>query len=1629
MLSQQNKAACTKEARNSACEWTNSKPLNPHQPVTRILLSRVQRAHPSLHRWPEESLWVTWKVGGVPRHQTRNTPHEPALKKDPTYKKYVGAIDAILKLFDAVSEWADFIGALSKLLKTLQQYSKYANVPRKLVVSKRLAQCLNPALPSGVHQKTLEVYNAIFEAAGPAQLSEDLPLWSYGLFPFLQNAAMSVKPILLQIYDRHFLNLGDALKSSLKGFILALLPGLEEEGNEFFDTVMRMLDRLCVNLGTTYFFHCMCLALISGLRLRGAALNYFLRRMPKFSSRKEMNGILGQNTLIISRALANALEDKQILVQRSALELLVVHFPFQNDLFPEVELELIIRAAVGVVLRKDMSLIRRLYSWLLGASNTLSDRGKKSLIATLLQMLWTSTSDIHEITNTYRVIISLMDKDEIGSVIMEKILLDIFMSLKWRTGVSAVENSKEILQSAEMLLDSINPFLIWKHVLYLVKENAITLESDMEAFENAADFLQHAQKLPVFLRLCTTVLEQIPQSTIITSWSLNKFRRGSHQGEAPRPDPIGYEPMDIHSFCAIFYGKPPAMEESSTDVTGGSDPTLFESPGASHFLLGSPVVLLAFEQLQRFLAALVEKVVLGVNTEADGTRHGFVADMRTVVGMVERLGCTYLEVLGGKVDGVHCDKWDWFLALRDCVEETNEFSVLNISISCMIKVLISAKSAHESLRVDVQHLIQVSVSRLWQFLDPQPYGIYHARAVELIWKLGEVIDFGNYIVENVVGNFLSSRDLTDLTLHQHRFGILWRLSEGSQLRPGIAFSRALFLVLDALRSQNPSIRRTGEAWLKTYVKSYARVIEPVLATLLHPDIHLFSQTISVAGHDEIVYFYKREFNMGQVLYSLETLCIFLEFGYGPLLKTLWSENIIEFLNAKEMQWLEIEFAVSMQELNYAEALIYICLRFLKSEIPVTAAFQLKFDKLQSINLDLQPRLLQVLVSMLENREKAARALKQRRDSLTVSEALDNLIVTGREALGLSPSTSKLDEQVNMLDSSPMFQSMILQALSEVSNRPVLQHWIDFILVFLPQIHTSFRSTLEPIISEVCNQIVVREAEISAYLEWCRSDFKNRGALGAPDNDAVILLVALDKIIEFCLEHDANWTKDAIEKSRAGGSNLWDYTPIGMVASVFSDPSHADVTQQDPQNSRDAILELLPGIIEILRTLYSLFKTDPFLSMKNEIRESIQRILRNVHVRYHPHLVEAAIEVWFSHYPHIPASRLNLPERKEEPKNLPHHSVMAMLHSVNSCSEVEVLLAVIEGLKTRFGFMTNSASSKNKDNVFYLRSRNISDTHLLLFLEEYISAFVDPESMNSAWPSLLTYTKECLSNLAFLNSNYFMPALLRLITAAIEKLILTKHFEDKRMRFHMDELYQKLIETSVAYAMRPEIVSAPSLPAVQTSSLPSPAPKALRRPVLHAVPKPNSSIAVSDVFSYFAANIIPNFRRLFLDQERIIASLSNLVYYGIAPSLKASPNLTGFKFQSTLDMLHSASKIPFTSKTWKKEVWDAFLDPKFMFMPAEHMRKWKSIMNCLMSADQHVRIGDLTELVQIFGVYLRDQGTADDLKVFLACCKLLELLLILGTEEFQWQSGKSALAYHWEYKAVFTATHAHHEISD
>jgi len=65
-------------------------------------------------------------------------------------------------------------------LQTLSANDQYRYIPMKHVVAKRLAQCLNPALPSGVHTKAIETYTVILGNIG-ARSTIIWLLWAWWL--------------------------------------------------------------------------------------------------------------------------------------------------------------------------------------------------------------------------------------------------------------------------------------------------------------------------------------------------------------------------------------------------------------------------------------------------------------------------------------------------------------------------------------------------------------------------------------------------------------------------------------------------------------------------------------------------------------------------------------------------------------------------------------------------------------------------------------------------------------------------------------------------------------------------------------------------------------------------------------------------------------------------------------------------------------------------------------------------------------------------------------------------------------------------------------------------------------------------------------------------------------------------------------------------------------------------------------------------------------------------------------------------------------------------------------------------------------------------------------------------------
>jgi Dopey, N-terminal len=83
----------------------------------------------------------------------------------------------------------------------------------------------------------------------------------------------------------------------------------------------------------------------------------------------DISSIVGRDIGLMIRAFAAALEDDNLLVRRGALDLLLQSMRIDSAAVKNAQpcdRTILMRAATGVVLRRDLSLNRRLYTWLLG---------------------------------------------------------------------------------------------------------------------------------------------------------------------------------------------------------------------------------------------------------------------------------------------------------------------------------------------------------------------------------------------------------------------------------------------------------------------------------------------------------------------------------------------------------------------------------------------------------------------------------------------------------------------------------------------------------------------------------------------------------------------------------------------------------------------------------------------------------------------------------------------------------------------------------------------------------------------------------------------------------------------------------------------------------------------------------------------------------------------------------------------------------------------------------------------------------------------------------------------------------------------------------------------------------------
>lgn len=695
-------------------------------------------------------------------------------------------------------------------------------------------------------------------------MSSDLALWTPGLTPVLSYASLIVKPHYIELLETYYTPLGKALRPALLSLVMALLPGIDEEGGEYFDRTLALID--VVRSGVEdepYFWQCFLLATIKSASRRQGALAYLGKRLPKLGqppqNKQEADGsaateggsdgdaVITPEPGLLVRAFCAGLGDDQLLVQRGFLDLLVTHLPLESNVLQhkvaKTDLQLLVLSAASVVLRRDMSLNRRLWAWMLGgledssARTYFKDNGLGALVGGL-QKRFRENENPAARARPYRICLSLMDRGEIGSLVVPKLFQPAIESLFiYENTVSDKDSYAEVKKSASMFFDAVEAKLIWAQMLERI---TVAFDSDnvqelqfvhfiLRTFNVQEEEMSTVHGPLVFL----AVLQRLADGTVCRGVASTSFLLLNELWSlVPQ---VLFQKQHAHAVVTSEGGagaadgvsRSSALDAIKNFYTGiEADQT----QGGSLFPAQLPVPKLSAWILDGITVS-VQKGLQGETDDADASVR-----YRLLVQVIQKLP---------KLDWKGADALVTVFLQVLQLPRPPFTSLQGISNIVMAMTAKGYLTPHHT-----DSLVRPLVSGMWVYLSPD-LPKCHVETVKALWSLQSVL--GDRRIESAVATVMKSKSSTSNnpdTEHAKKFAALWRHSMPVHdiAAQHTILARPLFLFLDCLAKNETDTTLFAREWLQTMsgMDRYAGVFFSssfsfgLLYWKVRPDVKIFT---------------------------------------------------------------------------------------------------------------------------------------------------------------------------------------------------------------------------------------------------------------------------------------------------------------------------------------------------------------------------------------------------------------------------------------------------------------------------------------------------------------------------------------------------------------------------------------------------------------------------------------------------------------------------------------------------------------------------------------------------------------------------------------------------------------------
>ncbi|KAK5172860.1 uncharacterized protein LTR77_002980 [Saxophila tyrrhenica] len=1515
----------------------------------------------------------------VPR-ASRRAVEDDALKADKGLRRYGVAIERALSSWEiSPQEWADYIAFLGRLLKAIQAHpGDAALLPHSGDIASKLAQCLNPALPSGVHQKALEVYDYIFTTFGQGFLVGHLHEFLPGLVPVLSFASLSVRPELYKLHEDYIVHLSiTELRPALKSLLLSLLPALEDDTSEDFDRACRIAQRLEEVFSPTdddddqdserdgYFWQCLFLSVITSTARRQGALNYLVRRLPKFTvsprpsssigfetdHQQQMSlapaaeAILSPEPGLLLRCFASGLSDDQILVQRGFLDLLLTHIPLDSPVIQAKvraeDVDRLINAATRVLLRREMSLNRRLWSWFLGpdvpadaeahhGTSTAShgkrvlekDRqfryfstyGKHHLERCILAMFARSSTDPVDRARPFRICLSLMDRWEIGGSVVPVIFLPAMRNIYSYSLEASAGQVSEVLRSASLFFDGVESMLIWANLTKLPmdpegrpdRQEGLRMLAWIVRNFNVRDEEMVTVHIPTTAALILCILAS---SEVLAPWSNAAI------------DTIGLL-LDIvpERLLSTTNSKTGSMNDEQLDAacSGLQQRTsdFYQTQNSSQDVS----VPIAADQVAGILWRLMKDVALQWLSDANHDRFG-----RTVA---------LLLGLGSKLSTVP-KSWTINL-LRDlpaAMDSARKSSTMSFpAISSLVSLLtwLSSKLKTENTtdRSSLATLQRTLNTEVWPYMSPSRPK-YNLEAVKAVWQLHDhstSLDMVRDTLTALVRNPHDAAQSSDYDRVEpiRRFIVLWNHTvsasggarKSSTTRRGSTMASTsdsrqtaerqavlatpLMLVLDSLNDA------TGPAYdvVSTWIRSTSN-LEHILSMQFDLLLEVMESSNGRASSS-------RKASSRVPSEKLRDL----EYALGHFLDILRCEDDRIWQCLGDMTGLGVQqehtssgpFVLAEWCASFICEERYASIRLQRKSIDILLALLSGPSAGALLSLELDSRLLEHLMQSLAQGSRELQGLLLRLITLALSlrlsaNGVDRAPSTGkRSSISLNrppqagPNPSPNSSSTNLAASPPPQLLECLKAgFSSQCSRPFLGQWVLFLSNILPLCAHAIFASLLPLVGCFCKELNKVHDDLVA-LSTTHGDC----ATASPELAGMALLEALELVLSQAHEllvADNNAEPEPKQTSQTRSI-------LGNVTAGFS-RAESLPSRSTQANSR---LTVVLALQDAVRTSVDLWvwssrytEADGYdnSSAASASYNALKLRTRTRHLLEQIFAVEPleALEVVMSSWYHS--------------ASLGYAGVaLGLLHAMQGLRPKNIVPATLDALCSRTNPTALSPSRLSSQTI------DLTAPDIVLFLQAYLES-VEDDAMDEIWPDCTAFLRDVLSNP--LPYRLVLPGLLSVILLLAQKVDNTNFGEQRKMRRDLGDLFMRLLSATFT-----------TTPASHTQT------DTLNGADFQEGGGMNSSKSRRPLSLVSVLNtIMANIETILESPDRVTTATNNVTASLLSPSIHSKTFPSNMN-ASTLALLLQIMKKSPQAKSWKKELSDAFNDPRLLTTPVTAM---------------------------------------------------------------------------------------------